>query len=115
MPSPISLTVYFLCIGFQDFPYQQAHSASPCARFGGKCPSLLEANTKTQYQNLYQISTIPTPDPGTKALNMQTCAHIVTAYPYYPDVPMLVEVIASETPGEQSAAEILDVQSLPAI
>lgn len=46
---------------------------------------------------------------------LQTCIHIVTAYPYYPDVPMLVEAIALETPGEVPAAVILDVHSLPQI
>jgi len=39
----------------------------------------------------------------------------VTAYPYYPDVPMLVDLIASETPGEMSTAAILDVESLPPV
>jgi len=44
---------------------------------------------------------------------MQTAANIVTAFPFYPDVPMLVDLIAAETPGELSTAAILDVDSLP--
>jgi len=43
----------------------------------------------------------------------QTAANIVTAFPFYPDVPMLVDLIAAETPGELSTAAILDVDSLP--
>ena len=44
---------------------------------------------------------------------MQTAMNIVLAYPYYPDVPMLVDLIASETPGEQTANEILALEAIP--
>jgi hypothetical protein len=44
---------------------------------------------------------------------VQTAANIVTAFPYYPEVPTLVDLIAAQTPGELTAAILLDVDSLP--
>lgn len=44
---------------------------------------------------------------------MQTAINIVLAYPYYPDISMLVDLIAAETPGEQTASEILGTDTLP--